>query len=99
MKMKTSLPHESTRELAARLQNANADFAQKYPGETGHRQPVHTVYGGAHLFRADSARRLGQLALRSLEQFAPDFAAFAGAIGLPGAASLNDAQYALSDLK
>ncbi len=32
------------------------------------RQPVHTVYGGAHLFRADSARRLGDVALRTLEQ-------------------------------
>ena len=32
------------------------------------RQPVHTVYGGAHLFRADTARRLGDVALRSLEQ-------------------------------
>jgi citrate lyase beta subunit len=28
------------------------------------RQPVHTVYGGAHLFRADIARRLGNAALR-----------------------------------
>ena len=33
-----------------------------------HRQPVHTVYGGAHLFRADTARRLGDVALRALEQ-------------------------------
>ncbi|HEY0306209.1 MAG TPA: hypothetical protein VGC44_14645 [Longimicrobiales bacterium] len=33
-----------------------------------HRQPVHTVYGGAHLFRADTARRLGDVALGALEQ-------------------------------
>ena len=33
-----------------------------------HRQPVHTVYGGAHLFRADTARRLGDVAIRTLEQ-------------------------------
>ena len=31
------------------------------------RQPVHTVYGGAHLFRRDTARKLGAIALRSLE--------------------------------
>ena len=37
-----------------------------YPGETGRRQPVHTVYGGAHLFKADSAKRLGSLAQRSM---------------------------------
>jgi citrate lyase beta subunit len=32
------------------------------------RQPVHTVYGGAHLFKADRARRLGDAALRLLDQ-------------------------------
>src|SRR6266436_4275658 len=86
--MTTSLSLEAVRDLSARLQQANNDFAAKYPGETGLRQPVHTVYGGAHLFKADSAGRLGTLALRSLEQFAPDFVAFAKAIGLPGAESL-----------
>jgi len=31
------------------------------------RQPVHVLYGGAHLFRADTAAKMGRLALRSLE--------------------------------
>ena len=31
------------------------------------RDPVHVVYGGAHLFRADLAEKLGRLALRALE--------------------------------
>jgi citrate lyase beta subunit len=31
------------------------------------RQPVHTVYGGAHLFQAGSAGKLGAIALRALE--------------------------------
>jgi len=44
---------------------------------------VHTVYGGAHLFKADTAVRLGQLAMRSLEQFAPDAEAFGSALDLP----------------
>ena len=34
------------------LAEANRAFAAQYPGESGARQPVHTVYGGAHLFRA-----------------------------------------------
>ena len=46
------------------------------------RQPVHTVYGGADLFRADTARRLGDLALGSLETYAPDSASLVSAIGL-----------------
>jgi citrate lyase beta subunit len=46
------------------------------------RQPIHTVYGGAHLFKADSARRLGAHALRALDQFAPDPATLAAATGI-----------------
>ncbi|HEX2271528.1 MAG TPA: hypothetical protein VHH35_18430, partial [Pyrinomonadaceae bacterium] len=64
------------------LRQANEQFAKHYPGETGRRQPVHTVYGGAHLFKSDTAQRLGALARRSLEQFAPDAPAFAKALGL-----------------
>ncbi|HEY0407330.1 MAG TPA: hypothetical protein VGC89_16475 [Pyrinomonadaceae bacterium] len=86
--MKASLSPELTARITTQLQQANTAFAQKYPGETGRRQPVHTVYGGAHLFRADSARRLGALATRSLEAYAPDPFIFARAIGLPGAEGL-----------
>ena len=44
---------------------------------------MHTVYGGAQVFKADTAPRLGALALRSLEEYAPDSATFASAVGLP----------------
>ncbi|MDQ2855185.1 MAG: phosphoenolpyruvate kinase [Acidobacteriota bacterium] len=83
--MTTSLSLDEIQKMSAATQHANNDFAAKYPGETGRRQPVHTVYGGAHLFKADSAGRLGSLAVRSLEQFAPDFLTLAKAIGLAGA--------------
>jgi citrate lyase beta subunit len=88
--MKKSLSEESLGDLSARLTQANQDFARRYSGESGKRQPVHTVYGGAHLFKSDSAARLGGLAKRSLDQFAPDFLSFAKAIGLPGADQLPD---------
>ncbi|MFN2492507.1 MAG: phosphoenolpyruvate kinase [Pyrinomonadaceae bacterium] len=88
--MKTSLTKESIAELSKKLQQANNDFAARYRGETGNRQPVHTVYGGAHLFKFDSAARLGSLARRSLDQFAPDFLIFSKAIGLSGADQLPD---------
>jgi hypothetical protein len=80
--MKTSLTQDSIKDIVARLQKANADFAKRYPGESGLRQPVHTVYGGAHLFKSTTTARLGELAQRSLEQFAPDAATFAKAISL-----------------
>ncbi|HEU4872045.1 MAG TPA: hypothetical protein VFT44_03025 [Pyrinomonadaceae bacterium] len=88
--MTPSLSDASLTELTGPLRQANEEFSRHYPGETGRRQPVHTVYGGAHLFKSDSARRLGSLARRSLDQFAPDFLAFARAIDLPGASELPE---------
>jgi citrate lyase beta subunit len=88
--MKTSLSKSVLAGATGPLHRANEQFSSAYPGETGRRQPVHTVYGGAHLFKADSAQRLGALARRSLDQFAPDFLVFAKAIGLPGAETLPE---------
>jgi citrate lyase beta subunit len=88
--MTSSLSDASLTELIGPLRQANEEFSRHYPGETGRRQPVHTVYGGAHLFKSDSAPRLGSLARRSLDQFAPDFLTFARAIGLPGASELPE---------
>jgi citrate lyase beta subunit len=59
------------REALDALAAANRDFARMYPGERGDRQPVHTVYGGAHLFSASTAGRLGELARRSVDTYAP----------------------------
>ena len=87
-KMKTSLPDSAVQSALRILEAPSAAFARRYPGETGRRQPVHVVYGGAHLFRADITRRLGELALATLQEFAPDAFTFARAIGLPGAAEL-----------
>jgi citrate lyase beta subunit len=43
---------------------------------------VHTVYGGAHLFEADSAPKLGELALKTLGEYAPGPQVLAEALGL-----------------
>lgn len=45
------------------------------------RQPVHTVYGGAHLWSRDLAAKLGRAGLGALERHAPDPSALAGALG------------------
>src|SRR5579871_1197340 len=36
------------------------------------RQPIHTVYGGAHLFKPGTASALGSMALETLRAYAPD---------------------------
>ena len=68
--------------ILQKLRRTNELVARNYPGESGDRQPVHTVYGGAHLFKSDSAQRLGALALKALDEYAPDAATLARAVGL-----------------
>ena len=71
MSIKTSLSPESIREVAHLLHDGNAVIVKRYPGESGRRQPVHTVYGGAHLFQSDTAARLGKLRPVTLRFRAP----------------------------
>ena len=98
LNVKRSLPAESLQQMFQPLQKAHQAFAATYPGPRGDRQPVHTVYGGAHLFRADTAIRLGEKALSSLNEYAPDFVAFAKAIELPGSDHFGVAQDSVSSL-
>lgn len=72
-----TLSADDVKPVIADLSAANRAFLQRYPGESNRRQPVHVVYGGAHLFRADSTQKLGAVALRSLRENAPDAAALA----------------------
>ena len=70
-----------------KLKKADAQIARDYPGESGERQPIHTVYGGAHLFTSDLAPKLGGLALKALDEHAPTAASFAQALGVEGDAA------------
>ncbi|HTD52744.1 MAG TPA: phosphoenolpyruvate kinase, partial [Thermoanaerobaculia bacterium] len=71
MKAATVLSSKARAALAAGLETSHVAFARRYPGESPRRQPVHTVYGGAPVFESDSARKLGAIALQSLEEYAP----------------------------
>jgi citrate lyase beta subunit len=86
--MTFSLKPDDTQALLQELAEANAAFTANYPGDATDRQPVHTVYGGANLYKAGVNLKLGSLALRALDLYAPNFAAFAKALGLDGAESL-----------
>ncbi|MBS2006825.1 MAG: phosphoenolpyruvate kinase [Cyanobacteria bacterium SZAS TMP-1] len=54
------------------LAAANALYQKSFPGEPVGRQPLHTVYGGAHLFKAETCRKLGSIALSTLTDYAAD---------------------------
>ena len=55
------------------------------PDELAARQPVHTVYGGAQLFKTETPARLGANALELIRNYTPDAASFAKCLGLEGA--------------
>ena len=97
--MKPTLSIDSTQEITGRLKQSHVAFADFYPGESGRRQPVQTVYGGAHLFKSDTAPRLGALSLRALETYAPDAAAFAEALDLPDSLAATIYERVLEKLK
>jgi citrate lyase beta subunit len=73
---------DDMRPLVERLRRANAAHAASLPGETGGRQPVHVVYGGAHLFKSGTPARLGEIALQSLRTNAADAEDFAACLGI-----------------
>jgi citrate lyase beta subunit len=83
MSVSTSMSDKKLARALARVHDAHDELVARYPGESGARQAVHTVYGGAHLFTAQTARKLGENALRALETYAPDAGTFASAIALP----------------
>lgn len=77
-----------TASILGRLARPNTDAATQWPGEPEGRQPTHTVYGGAQLFRHDIAERMGKRAIASLDAYAPDAFTFARALGMRGAHAL-----------
>jgi len=78
----TTIPEKSLAAIIDLLDKANVGVAGHFPGDSPVRQPVHVVYGGAHLFKADAAQKLGAVALRTLQEHAPDAASLASALGL-----------------
>ena len=75
---------EPSAELEA-LKDAHERLLARYPGDRAARQPVHTVYGGAQLYKAETTRRLGELAQKALAGHARDARDFATAVGLHAA--------------
>jgi citrate lyase beta subunit len=78
--MKTTLTDIT--QLTAPLERALIPFMRRFPGNAGERQPVHTVYGGAQLFKSDTTRKLGEKAASVLDEHGADAFTFARAIGV-----------------
>src|SRR5690242_17718907 len=91
--MKTTLTPAGAGELFHMLREANTAFNARTPGDPALRQPVHTVYGGAQIFRADTAEKLGAAARASLHAYAPAAGSFARALGIGGSPALRRLVY------
>lgn len=91
--MSTSIPTNKKEELFNSLKTANSAFQQIYPGDRSERQPVHTLYGGANLFKHDSAISLGKRALEIFETYAPDHASFGKVFGMDTTSGFSSKVY------
>src|SRR5512134_1482391 len=81
-RMDTTLSSDALHPFHERLTRANLADAILYPGTGTGRQPVHTCYGGAHLFTSETPAKLGALARQSLSEYAPDATTLAAAFEL-----------------
>jgi citrate lyase beta subunit len=82
--MKLSINDADKNSLLSELGKANQQFQRIYPGDKPDRQPVHTVYGGANLFKSDTCIKMGEIALRNLHSYAPNFVVLANVLKLEG---------------
>lgn len=78
--MKSVLTDKLLQNVFAELDAANRRFMAIYPGDSGATQPVHTVYGGAQLYKVGTAAKIGELALAHFSEYAKDASALSTAL-------------------
>lgn len=96
--MNFSIQESEKQNILNELGTANLRFQQTYPGDKPDRQPVHTVYGGANLFQSDTCVKMGEIALKSLQTYAPDFVVLANVLKLEGYEYLPRSQKDIDEL-
>ncbi len=94
--MKQTFSAEKLAEFYSKIESSDSSLIRQ---PSSLRSPVHVVYGGAHLFRAETPQKLGTLALKSLDEYAPNFMEFSKAMWLKGADILPNYEDAIADLE
>ena len=82
--MNLSISDNNKATIFGELSTANQAFNTIYTGDREDRQPIHTVYGGANLFKSATTESLGRVALKSLLTYAPNCIEFGRAFQLQG---------------
>lgn len=88
--MNFSIADKEKETLLNTLKFANLKFQHIYPGDKPERQAVHTVYGGANLFKSDTTVKIGEVALKNLQTYAPNFVVLAKVLQLEGHENMPD---------
>ena len=88
--MNSILPEDKKVKILNKLGKANAKFQKVYKGDSTDRQPVHTVYGGANLFKSDRTVKMGKVAQGNLDAYAPNFVVMAKALEIRGHENMPD---------
>lgn len=82
---KTTLSPEALAPILAALDDAEENYASEHPGPQGGRRPVHVLYGGADRFQAETASKMGTLAVKAFDERLPDALALARVTGMSSA--------------
>jgi len=85
--------------VMSELHLANLAFQKVYPSDLPDRQPVHTMYGGANLFKKDSIVKIGKGALKSFITNAPHFGVLANVLQLSEYESLPKTEAQIKELE
>ena len=97
--IKTTIPTSTIDDIKNQLNIANTIFNTEHPGDSPERQPVHTVYGGAHIFKEGTAKKMGVGALNHIKVYAPNFVKFSKILELKGHDQLPNSQEDISTLE
>src|SRR4029079_11639132 len=96
--MRFSINDQEKETLLNELKTANLHFQKIYPGDKYDRQPVHTVYGGANLFKSDTCVKMGEIALKNLQTYAPNFVTLANVLEIDGYKDLPSSEEKIEKL-
>lgn len=86
--MRTTLAPERVKSALDRLRKPKDDAGRQPPQAIRASDPVHTVYGGAQLFRHDTIPKIAGMALKAWQDHAQDSEALADALTAEGHAAL-----------
>ncbi|HIG43449.1 MAG TPA: phosphoenolpyruvate kinase [Gammaproteobacteria bacterium] len=87
--MQQTINNSQLEPLLAKLAESNLEFASRFQGLSTRRQPVHTLYGGANLYKPGAAQKIAMLAQRHFASYAQDYTQMARALGFAGEESLE----------